>query len=52
MMKLVSHAPVDAAADQVERVSEIVTMTWAFLSQKYPGEIRFTSEISIALPNL
>ena len=43
MMKLVSHAPVDAAADQVE---------WTFLREKYLTEIRFTFDISRALTNL
>ena len=33
MMKLVSHAPVDAAADQVEYVKEIVTLPGPFFSK-------------------
>ena len=37
MMKLVSHAPVDAAADQVECVTETVTKTTSrtFRYEKY-----------------
>jgi len=38
MMKLVSHAPVDAAADQVECITEIVSVATTFLYEKYLGQ--------------
>lgn len=38
MMKMVSHAPVDAAADQVECVTEIVTMTMDLSLRKNSGQ--------------
>ena len=37
MMKLVSHAPVDAAADQVECITEIVTVTTYLSFRKVSG---------------
>lgn len=38
MMKLVSHAPVDAAADQVECVKEISTVAMDLSFRKISGQ--------------
>ena len=54
MMKLVPHAPVDAAADQVECVAGFFTMATSrtFLYEKYLSKILFSFDISGAITYL